>query len=77
MTELSELLRVVERHYPDLGKLRRGMLILNRYTIDLGYPGHSASKRQAVAAVRWVKRVRSVVRKLLGIQSARTGRKAT
>jgi HEPN domain-containing protein len=76
-SDLDDLLTALQPHYPNLATLRRGLLILNRYTIDLGYPGHSANRRQAISALRWAKKVRAVIQQLLGIPTARKKPAAT
>jgi HEPN domain len=66
--DLDLLLTVLVPHHPTLRSLRRGLLFLSDFAVDTRYPGKSASKRQAVAALRWVERVRSRARTLLGIR---------
>jgi hypothetical protein len=36
--------------------------------VDTRYPGNNASKRQAIAALRWAERVRTLARGLLRIR---------
>ncbi len=62
------LLTALEPHHPTLRSLRRGLLFLSVFAVDTRYPGNSASKRQAVAALRWADRVRRRARALLGIR---------
>jgi HEPN domain-containing protein len=45
--------------------LRRGLTFLERYAVDVRYPGVRATKRQAGAALRWATRTRDVCRVLL------------
>ena len=47
--------------------VRRGLLFLSDFAVDTRYPGSNASKRQAVAALRWAERVRTPARALLGM----------
>jgi HEPN domain-containing protein len=54
-------------HHPTLRSLRRGLLFLSGFAVDTRYPGDGASKRQAIAALRWMDRVRTPARALLGI----------
>ncbi len=66
--DLDPLLTAVLPHYPILRSLRRGLLFLTEFAVDVRYPGTSANKRQAVAALRWADRVRTSARLLLGIR---------
>jgi HEPN domain-containing protein len=47
--------------------LRRGLMSLERYAVDVRYPGVRATKRQASAAHWWATRTRTVCRAVLGI----------
>jgi HEPN domain-containing protein/predicted nucleotidyltransferase len=69
--DLDELLTRLQPHYPTLRSLRRGLHFLKDFGSDLLYPGRNASKRQAVAAVRWAGKVRAEARRLLGIRPHR------
>jgi HEPN domain-containing protein len=66
--DLDRLLTGLTPHHPTLRRLRRGLLFLSDFAVDIRYPGASASKRQADAALRWVDRVRTPARALLGIR---------
>ncbi len=66
--DLDRLLTALTPHHPTLRPLRRGLLFLSDFAVDIRYPGDSASKRQAVAALRWVDRVRTPARRLLNIR---------
>jgi len=66
--DLDLLLTRLVPHHPTLRSLRRGLLFLTAFAVDTRYPGNSASKRQAVAALRWAARVRKPARALLGIR---------
>jgi HEPN domain-containing protein len=66
---LDLLLTALGPHHPTLRSLRRGMLFLSVFAVDTRYPGNSASKRQAVAALRWAGRLRAQVRALMGIRN--------
>lgn len=66
--DLEPLLATLVLHHPMLRSLRRGLLFLSAFAVDTRYPGNSASKRQAVAALRWAGRVRTPARALLGIR---------
>ncbi len=68
---LNRLLAALVPHYPTLRSLRRGLIFLTGFAVDTRYPGANASKRQAVAALRWAGRVRKQARALLGIRERR------
>src|SRR5438874_8121385 len=57
--DLAVLLIALVPHHPTLRPLRRGLGFLSGFAVDTRYPGNSASKRQAVAALRWMDRVRT------------------
>ena len=65
---LDVLLKALQIRHPTLRPSRRGLLFLSVFAVDTRYPGNNASKRQAVAALRWAARVRKPVRTLLGIR---------
>jgi HEPN domain len=65
---LDQHLAALVAHHPTLRTLRRGLLFLSLFAVETRYPGKSASKRQAVAALRWAARVRTQARALLGIR---------
>jgi HEPN domain-containing protein len=58
-------------HHPSLRSFRRGLEFLTDFAVDVRYPGKRARKRQAAAAIRWVSRVRTEARALLGIRPPR------
>ena len=64
---LDDLLNLLLPHYPNLRSLRRGLIFLTDFAVDTRYPGESASKRQAVAALRWTLRVREKCGGYLGL----------
>ena len=68
---LAVLLAALVPHHPTLRPLRRGLLFLTQFAVDSRYPGKNAKKRQAVAALRWVERVRTPARALLSISERR------
>ncbi len=68
---LDGLLSALRPHHPTLRSLRRGLLFLTVFAVDTRYPGNNATKRQAVAALRWAGRVRTMARALLGIRERR------
>lgn len=69
--DLEVLLTALGPHHPVLRSLRRGLAFLTDFAVGIRYPGSNASKRQAVAAVRWAERVRAAARPLLGIRERR------
>jgi HEPN domain-containing protein len=73
---LDDLLALLAPHHRSLRPLRRGLIFLTDFAVDIRYPGDFASKRQAAAAVRWAGRVRGECRSLLGLPSTgpRNGR---
>ena len=62
-------------YHLSLRSLRCGLDFLTRFAVDTRYPGETASKRQAQAALRWVERVRTPCRALLGVRARRPRRK--
>jgi HEPN domain-containing protein len=72
---LVALLPLLVPHHPSLRAFRRGLDFLTRYAADTRYPGDSASKRQATAALRWADGVRTAARTLLGIHPRPARRK--
>jgi HEPN domain-containing protein len=66
--DLDVLLSALLPHHPVLRSVRRGLLFLSDFAVDIRYPGTRASKRQAAAALRWADRVRALTRKLLGLR---------
>src|SRR5262249_15699337 len=69
--DLDALLTGLAPHHPGLRSMRRGLLFLTDFAVDFRYPGRNASKRQARAALRWMNRVRTAARALLGIRERR------
>jgi hypothetical protein len=72
---LKDLLPPLRPYYASLGALRRGLTFLTRFAVDTRYPGDNASKRQAMAALRWADTVRTAARSLLGLRPGRPRRK--
>jgi HEPN domain-containing protein len=77
MPDLDHILTDLTPHYPSLATLRRGLLLLDKYAVDVGYPGQTRNKRQAASALRWAGNVRTAARSLLGIRPPRKPRKKT
>jgi HEPN domain-containing protein len=65
---LEDLLGVLRPHHPELFSLRRGLLFLSRFAVDVRYPGFHTRRSQADAALRWSGRVRTDVRTILGLR---------
>jgi HEPN domain-containing protein len=72
--DLDYLRGLLQPFHPQLRRLRRGFVFLTDFAVDTRYPGDTASKRQAVAALRWCSRVREACRLLLGILPPRRKR---
>jgi HEPN domain-containing protein len=72
---LISLLPLLKPHHPSLRSFRRGLDFLTRFAVETRYPGDSASRRQAMAALRWADRVRTAARSLLGLRPRRPRRK--
>jgi HEPN domain-containing protein len=73
--ELDDLLTMLRSHHPSLRSLRRGLLFLTNFAVEARYPGKNVSKRQAASALRWMEKVRTTARDLLGIRPPRKRRK--
>ena len=58
-------------HRGELLKLRRGLLFLTDFAVDMRYPGNNASKRQAMSALRWAGNVRESCGDILKIRPPR------
>jgi HEPN domain-containing protein len=65
--DLDHLLTILRPHHPTLRPLRRGLIFLTDFAVDVRYPGNSATKRQAAASLRWAARVRTAARGLLNL----------
>jgi HEPN domain-containing protein len=72
---LQDLLGRLLPHHASLRPLGRGLRFLTRFAVGTRYPGAAATKRQAMAALRWAGRVRIACRGLLGLAPPRRGRK--
>jgi HEPN domain-containing protein len=64
---LRDMAALLLPHYPRLRTLQRGLKFLTRFAVDIRYPGEDATKRQSAAALRWMQRVRTEARTLLGL----------
>jgi HEPN domain-containing protein len=65
--DLEQLLGALVASYPTIRAFRRGLVFLTDFAVETRYPGANASKRQALAALRWATRVRTMARQLLGL----------
>ena len=72
---LVDLLLQLLAAHPSLATLRRGVSFLTDFAVDSRYPGMTASKRQATSALRWMDKLRTTARKLLGLRPPRKPRK--
>jgi len=54
---------------PDLNAIRDRFLLLNDYAVEFRYPGESATKEEALAAVKAMRIVRAFLRPKLGLLS--------
>jgi HEPN domain-containing protein len=73
--DLDDLRQLLLLHDASLRPLRRGLVFLTRFAVETRYPGDWASKRQAAAAIRWVGKVRTTARVLLGLPLGRRARR--
>ena len=64
---LEDLLLLLLPHDASLKRLRRPLVTLTRYAVDYRYPGESATKREATAALRQATKVREKIRGRLGL----------
>lgn len=69
--DLEDLLGLLLASYSQLAPLRRGLKFLIQFAVEARYPGFQASKKQAMAALRWAGRVRDACRRILGIRPPR------
>ena len=67
--ELDHLRTLLLPHHPSLRGWRRGLVFLTNFAVTVRYPGDDATRRQAIAALRWAQRVRAECRRLLGLSS--------
>jgi HEPN domain-containing protein len=67
--ELDLLRRLLLPHHPFLRAWRRGLVFLTNFAVAVRYPGDDATKRQAIAALRWAARLRGECRRILGLRT--------
>jgi HEPN domain-containing protein len=72
---LDDLLNPLLPHHPGLASVRRGLLFLTDFAVDVRYPGTGTTKREAVSALRWAGKARDVCRRLLGLRPPRRRKK--
>ncbi len=72
---LKDLLALLRTFHPSLSRFRRGLVFLTRFAVGTRYPGESATKREAIAALRWAGDVRLEARPLLGLPLSRRHRR--
>jgi len=65
--DLERLQEMLELHYPTLRSLVRGLKFLSNFAVTTRYPGEDATQRQAKAALRWMDRIRTMVRTILAL----------
>jgi HEPN domain-containing protein len=65
---LERLLQLIAPHHPVLQRHKRGLRFLTKFAVETRYPGENATKRQTVAALMWVERIRHECRVLLGLK---------
>ncbi len=69
--DLEKLLHELLAHHSSLGRLRRGLKFLTRFSVDPRYPGKQHTKREADTALRWATLIRAECRTLLKIPPPR------
>jgi HEPN domain-containing protein len=69
--DLDQLSNLLLTFHPGLRSLRRGLLFLTDFAVDIRYPGNNASRREATSALRWAGRVREACRATLGLRPPR------
>ena len=73
--DLTSIQMLLLPHHAALRGLRRGLEFLTGFAVNPRYPGKNATKRQALAARRWVDKVRDTCRRLLGLDPPARRRK--
>ncbi|MEX2138646.1 MAG: HEPN domain-containing protein [Pirellulales bacterium] len=67
--ELEKLLNQLLPHHRSLRALRRGLVFLTNFAVNVRYPGDHATSRQAKAALRWAGKVREACHAQLHIRA--------
>jgi len=65
--DLEILLGLITPRHPEFELIRDLLLLLNDYAVDFRYPGTTATKDKARAAVRAMRTVRAFIRQKLGL----------
>jgi HEPN domain-containing protein len=68
--DLEVLLDPIIRQYPNFEFVRDWLLLLNDYAVDFRYPGATATKEEARAAIKAMRSVRVFAREQLGLEKA-------
>jgi HEPN domain-containing protein len=68
--DLDELGKRLVSLYPSLRSVRRGLVFMKRFAVEVRYVGDNAKKREAVSALRWTGKVRTKARAFLGLSPA-------
>jgi hypothetical protein len=66
---LEDLWALLTPTHHEVRPLRRGFIFLTNFAVETRYPGESATKRQAEAALRWAIKTRQIARTLLGLKT--------
>jgi HEPN domain-containing protein len=66
--DLLRLLDLVLPHHPSLRSLRSRLRVLQRFAVDIRYPGFSANAGQSRRAVQVAETVRAEIRRRLGLR---------
>jgi HEPN domain-containing protein len=66
--DLQGLIDQLLPNYPRLRRFRRSGKALTKFAVEYRYPGATATRRQALSAEKTVERVRTEVRRLLGLR---------
>ena len=66
--DLEDLLNLCVLHAPFLRALEPEAKLLDPYSVEFRYPGDFATSEEAVEAIKSVRKIRSVMRKLLGVK---------
>jgi HEPN domain-containing protein len=69
--DLLDLLHELLPTHSSLKRISRGTVFLTQFAVEFRYPGKNATKRQALAALRWAERIRQECRTILGIKPPR------
>ncbi|MFT3878958.1 MAG: HEPN domain-containing protein [Gemmatales bacterium] len=65
---LVKLMELLVSLFPKLKSHRRGLDFLTRFAVETRYPNDFASKRQAIASLRWSIKLRLEIRTILKLK---------